>query len=149
MPTRWLLLFLALNGSAQDSFQSPEFKIRTDVELVLLDVSVKNPSGGYVTGLTKNQFQIYENGVLQKISEFAVADVPVAVGLVMDDSGSMAPKGPSMIAAGVAFIEASNPRDQIFVVNFNDKVRLGLPESVPFSDDIVLLRAALSSHQPE
>jgi Ca-activated chloride channel homolog len=149
MPTRWLLLLFALNGSAQDSLQSPEFKIRTDVELVLLDVSVKDPSGGYVTGLGKDQFQIYENGVLQKISEFAAADVPVAAGLVMDDSGSMAPKGSSMIAAGVAFIEASNPHDQIFVVNFNDKVRLGLPESVPFSDDINLLRAALSSHQPE
>src|SRR6266478_1188881 len=95
------------------------------------------------------KLRIYENGAPQKISEFAVADVPVAVGLVMDDSGSMAPKGPSMIAAGVAFVEASNPRDQIFVVNFNDMVRLGLPESVPFSDDITLLRAALSSHQPE
>jgi Ca-activated chloride channel family protein len=143
MPIRWLLLILVLNSSAQ------EFKIHTDVELVLLDVSVKNPSGGYVTGLSKDQFQIYENGVPQKITEFAVADVPVAVGLVMDDSGSMEFRRSSLIAAGVAFIEASNPRDQIFVVNFNDKVRRGLPESTPFTDDINLLRAALSKHRPE
>src|SRR3977135_2468195 len=127
MPIRWLVLFLALNSSAQ------EFKIYTDVELVLLDVSVKKPNGGYVTGLTKDQFQIYENGVPQKITEFAIADVPVAVGLVMDDSGSMQSRRTSLIAAGVAFIEASNPQDQMFVVNFNDKVRRGLPESTPFT----------------
>ena len=149
MPIRWLLLFLALNGSAQDSFQSPEFKIHTDVELVLLDVSVKNPSGGYVTGLTKDQFQVYENGALQKITAFAVADVPVAVGLVIDNSGSMKSRRSSVIAAGVAFIEASNPLDQIFVVNFNDMVRRGLAESTPFTDDIKLLHAALSRHLPE
>src|SRR5437763_13544300 len=143
MPIRWFLLFLALNNSAQ------EFKIHTGVELVLLDVSVKNASGGYVTGLNKDQFQIYENGVPQKITEFAVADAPVAVGLVMDDSGSMESRRSSLVAAGVAFIEASNPKDQIFVVNFNDKVRRGLPESVPFTDDINLLRAALSKDRPE
>jgi Ca-activated chloride channel homolog len=149
MLTLWLLLILAANGSAQDSFQSAEFRIRADVELVLLDVSVKNPSGGYVTGLTKDQFQIYENGALQKITTFAIADAPVTVGLVMDDSGSMRPKRASLIEAGVAFVEASNPRDQTFVVNFNDKVRRGLPESIPFTDNINLLRAALSKHKPE
>ena len=143
MPIRWLLLFLAWNGSAQ------EFKIRADVELVLLDVSVKNPAGGYVTGLTKDQFQIYENGVAQKITEFAAADAPVAVGLVMDDSGSMERRRSSLNEAGVAFVQASNPQDQIFVVNFNDKVRSGLPQSTPFTDDVNLLRAALSIDKPE
>ena len=76
MATRWLLLFLGLSGSAQVTPQSLEFKIHTDVELVLLDVSVKNASGAYVTGLTRNQFQIYENGVPQKITEFSAVDVP-------------------------------------------------------------------------
>src|SRR3954447_13745740 len=112
MPTRWLLLFLAWNSSAQ------EFRIRADVELVLLDVSVKNPAGGYVKGLAKEQFQIYENGVAQKITAFADADAPVAVGLVMDDSGSMERRRSSLNEAGVAFVQASNPQDQIFVVNF-------------------------------
>src|SRR4051812_21507167 len=116
MLARCAVLVLAIAASAQ------EFKIHTDVELVLLDVSVKNASGGYVAGLTKDRFQVYENGAPQKITEFAVADVPVAIGLVMDDSGSMQPKRTSVISAGVAFIEASNPQDQIFVVNFNDGV---------------------------
>jgi Ca-activated chloride channel family protein len=145
----WFLFLFAFNGFPQDSFESPQFKIRTDVELVLLDVSVKNTNGGYVTGLTRDQFQIYENGVPQKITEFAVADEPVTVGLVMDASGSMGARRASVNEAGVAFIEASNPRDQIFVVNFNDKVRPGLPTSTPFTDNIKLLRAALSKDAPE
>src|SRR5258705_9846280 len=118
MPIRGLLLFVVLNGAAQNSCQSPEFKIHTDVELVLLDVSVKDPSGGYVTGLGKGQFQIYENGVAQKSTEFAVADEPVAIGLVMADSGSMGPRRSSVFEAGVAFAEASNRQDQMFVFNF-------------------------------
>ncbi len=152
MPVRWLLLFLALNGASQVknvSVKDQEFKIRTDVELVMLDVSVKNPSGGYVSGLVKNQFQILENGVPQTITEFAVADVPVVVGLVLDQSGSMLPRRASLIEGGVALIEAGNKLDQIFVVNFNEKVRLGLPESVQFTDDIDLLRKALSIQPPQ
>ena len=149
MLTRWFLLFLALYARPQELSQSPEFKIRADVELVLLDVSVKNPAGGYVTNLNKDQFRIFENGVPQTITEFGVADAPVTLGLIMDDSGSMAPRRASLNAAGVAFIEASNPRDQVFVVNFNDEVRRGLPDNVPFTDNIDLLRTALSKHKPE
>jgi len=149
LPTRLFLLFFTLAVFAQDSIQNSDFKILTDVELVLLDVSVKDPDGGYVTGLARDQFQIYENGVLQKITEFDSGDVPVTVGLVMDNSGSMAPRRQNLIEAGVAFVEASNPQDQIFVVNFNDKVRRGLPDSIPFTDDVKLLRAALSKQPPE
>src|ERR1700683_2409272 len=138
------LLLVPSHVFAQDSPPPSEFKISTDVELVLLDVSVKDPKGGYVSGLTKEDFQISENGAPQKITQFASADIPVAVGLVMDDSGSMRTKRPEVITAGLVFIGASNPLDQIFVVNFNDKVRRGLPEEVPFSDNINLLRSALS-----
>jgi len=147
--TRLSLLFLTLVVFAQNLPQSSVFKIQADVELVLLDVSVKDPDGGYVSGLTKEQFQVYENGVPQKISHFAIADEPVTIGLVMDDSGSMGPRRPSLIEAGVDFVEASNPQDQIFVINFNDRVWRGLPESVPFTDDVNLLRAALSKNKPE
>jgi Ca-activated chloride channel homolog len=148
IPSIFLLLVPA-HVLAQDPPPGAEFKISTDVELVLLDVSVKDPKGGYVSGLAKEDFQISENGATQKITQFASADVPVTVGLVMDDSGSMRTKRPDVITAGLVFIGASNPRDQIFVVNFNDKVRRGLPEAVPFTDDINLLRSALSKDVPQ
>jgi VWFA-related protein len=138
------LLAVSSHSLAQNPPPSSEFRISTDVELVLLDVSVKDPKGGYVSGLKKEAFQIYENGVPQNITQFASADIPVTVGLVMDDSGSMLRKRSDVINAGLAFVGASNPQDQIFVVNFNDKVRRGLPETVPFTDDIKLLRSALS-----
>ena len=143
------LLFAPLAVPAQDAPQGGEFKISTAVELVLLDVSVRDPEGGYISDLTKEAFHVFENGVPQKITEFSSGDIPVAVGLVMDDSGSMRGKRPELITAGLAFVEASNRQDQIFVVNFNDKVRRGLPDSLPFTDDTNLLRSALSRDRPE
>jgi Ca-activated chloride channel family protein len=143
------LLLLVTTAFALDSPRDGEFKFSTQVELVLLDVSVKDAKGGYVSGLTRDDFQVYENGVLQKITEFASSDVPVTVGLVIDDSGSMRTKRAEVIAAGVAFVGASNPRDEIFVVNFNNKVRHGLPQNVPFTDDVTLLRTALVHEIPQ
>ena len=147
----WLLLFVLL-ASCLTSAQVPqdrEFKITTEVDLVLLDVSVKDPKGGYVVDLIKDNFHVYENGALQKITEFVGSDVPVAVGLVMDNSGSMQRKHASLIDAGLAFIGAGNPQDQIFVISFDDRVQLGLPKSVPFTDNINLLRSALSKDMPQ
>jgi VWFA-related protein len=135
-------------GPQTDAVESGEFKISTEVRLVLLDVSVKNTKGGNVPGLTKNDFRVYENGIAQQITVFSNADVPVTVGLVMDDSGSMESKRPEVITAGLAFAGVSNPRDEIFVVNFDDEVRLGLPGNVPFSDNAELLRSALSHDRP-
>jgi Ca-activated chloride channel family protein len=147
-PFLFLLLapfFMLGQGSAADR----EFKISSDVELVLLDASVKDSKGGYASGLTRDNFQIYENGILQKITEFAHADIPVTVGLVMDESRSMGPNHRTLVTAGVAFVESSNRNDQVFVVNFNDLVRPGLPKNIPFSDDVNVLRAALSKDRPE
>jgi Ca-activated chloride channel family protein len=126
-----------------------EFKISTNVVLVLLDVSVKDAKGGYIPGLSKDAFHIYEDGAAQDITVFSNADLPVAVGLVLDDSGSVRSKRPELITAGLAFAGASNPKDQVFVVNFNDKVRSGLPPATPFTDDVKLLRLALLENQPE
>jgi VWFA-related protein len=134
---------------AQSGRPEGEFKISSHVELVLLDVSVKDTKGGYASGLTKENFQVYEDGVLQKITEFAHADIPVTVGLVMDDSRSMGPNHRTLVTAGVAFVESSNRNDQIFVVNFNDVVRPGLPKNVPFTDDVNMLRTALSKDMPD
>ena len=143
------LLLSAMAAIGQDGQQTGEFKISTEINLVLLDVSVTHGRSGNVSGLNKENFRIYEDGVLQRISEFASGDTPVAVGMVMDNSGSMGSKRLRLIDAGLAFIEASNPRDAIFVVNFSDQVRSGLPEFVPFTDDVGLLRSALSRDMPQ
>ncbi|HTA46737.1 MAG TPA: VWA domain-containing protein [Bryobacteraceae bacterium] len=129
--------------------QNGDFKISTNVDLVLLDVSVKDSKGAYVTNLTKDNFKIEENGIPQKITSFQNVDVPVAAGLILDASGSMRNKRSDVNTAGLAFIDASNPEDQIFLLDFNDRVLPDLPEDVTFTGDISLLRMGLSMHTIE
>ena len=69
----------------------------------------KTPQGGFVSGLTKDNFKVFENGKPQDISQFANADIPVTVGIVVDESGSMRPKRPEVITAALVFIQGSNP----------------------------------------
>lgn len=125
------------------SGEEPEFKIRSDVELVLLDVSVKDSQGGFVSGLKKEDFKIFDGKVPQEISIFQAQDVPVTVGMVVDNSGSVRPKKQEIVTAALTFVKDSNPQDEVFVVNFNDTVAKGLPEGVHFTDDHSLLRDAL------
>jgi Ca-activated chloride channel homolog len=126
-----------------------DFTLRTTSRLVLLDVSVKDAAGGFVSGLAKDDFKIYENGKLQQISQFANADIPVTVGIAVDESGSMRPKRSEVITAALAFNQASNPMDEMFVINFNEKPRRGLPDDLLFSDNVQQLRSALWQGVPE
>ena len=80
----------------------------------------------------------------QEIRHFSHEDIPVTVGLVVDNSGSMRPKRADVIAAALAFVRSSNPMDQMFVVTFNEKVSFGLPDNMPFTDNVVQLGRALS-----
>ncbi|MCZ2074690.1 MAG: VWA domain-containing protein [Bryobacteraceae bacterium] len=121
----------------------------SEVELVLLDVSVKDSDGRFVSGLTEDDFIVTENGVPQKITSFVASDAPVTVGLVVDMSGSMTPKRYEVIRGAIEFVRASNPEDEVFVVNFNDAPWLGLPEGTPFSFNIDELRGALSLKPPQ
>ncbi len=149
MNTAKVLLPLLIVVPGLAFLQESDFKISTSVEMVLLDVAVQDPRGGYVSKLPKEAFRVEENGVVQTISAFSNADVPVEAGLVMDASGSMRSRREDVNAAGVAFVEKSNPQDQVFVVNFNDTVKEGLPPSVPFTDRIDLLRKALATGIPQ
>jgi len=125
-----------------------DFTIKTQVNLVLLDVSVRDSKHGLVSGLTKDAFTVFEDGKPQTITQFAAADIPVTVGLVVDNSGSMRPKKPEVVTASLVFAQSSNPLDEVFVINFNDRVRRGLPPLVPFTDDPKLLREALVRTDP-
>jgi len=125
-----------------------DFTIHSDVRLVLLDVSVKDRSGGFASGLAKSNFAVTENGVSQPITVFEANDVPVTVGILVDESRSMAPKRAEVLAAAESFITESNPQDEIFVLNFNDTVKPGLPEGQLFSGNLEQLRAALFHGTP-
>src|ERR1035437_950299 len=140
-PTLPLLMGL-LSVRGQQVNEKP-FTLTAHAELVLLDVSVKEVKGGYVSNLKKENFQVYENGKLQTISQFSNEDTPITVGLVIDDSRSMRPKRGEVVNSAVAFIDASNPSDEMFVTHFNDRVRRGLPAGTNFTGDQNLLRLAL------
>ncbi|MGI8958892.1 MAG: VWA domain-containing protein [Bryobacteraceae bacterium] len=134
--------------SAASSDQSV-YTLSDNVNLVLLDVSVKDSRGGYVTGLTQKDFQVFEEGRAQEITQFGTLDTPVTVGLIVDNSGSMRLKRPHVVLAGLAFAKESNPEDEFFVVNFNDRVVRGLPDRIAFTDSLQRLRAALYYGEPK
>lgn len=119
--------------------------ISVNVNLVVLRVTVRNKKRGFVSGLQRDNFQVFENNKPQVIQFFQHEDVPVAVGLVVDCSGSMIPKRKDVILAAKAFAKTSNPKDQIFVVNFNERAYLGLPDTKVFSASPAELEEALTS----
>jgi VWFA-related protein len=125
------------------------YKLRSEVRLVLLDVSVKDSKGSSVSGLSQENFNILEDGRPQTVTVFDHDDVPVTVGILVDESLSMTPKRSEVLTAAQTFIEESNRRDEIFVLNFNDRVVPGLASEKLFSDDIQELRSALHRGVPE
>jgi VWFA-related protein len=135
------LLALATVGAlaAQKSDETPIF--RTDTRLVVLPVTVVDKSGRLITTLAESAFQVFENGVAQKVKQFKREDVPVSMGLVIDNSGSMRDKRQKVAAAAVALVKDSNKEDEAFVVNFNDDAYLDTPD---FTNDIKVLDQALS-----
>jgi VWFA-related protein len=96
-----------------------------------------------VADLTRTDFTVLEEGKPQEILEFTREDVPVAIGLLVDNSGSMSGNRADVVAAAKAFVRATNPRDQIFVLHFNEHLAYGLPADVPFTGDRALLDEAL------
>lgn len=123
---------------------SPEtYVVRADVNMILVHATVQERNGGFVSGLTKDSFTITEDGAKQQISSFNSDDVPVAVGLVIDNSGSMGGRWSEVITGALTFIRESKPQDEIFVVHFSDEARLGLPPDRPVSANINELRTAL------
>jgi Ca-activated chloride channel family protein len=146
-----MVLLAAFAGDAMTQIspavdgQDPEpYKISVNVDLVVLHATVRNSKGGFVSGLRERDFAVYEDGVRQSIRSFQHEDVPVTVGLIIDHSGSMGPKLPEVIAAARTFVHTSNPEDRLFVVNFNEKVTLGLPDSVSFTNRAEELERAIS-----
>ncbi|HTP34294.1 MAG TPA: VWA domain-containing protein [Candidatus Acidoferrales bacterium] len=117
---------------------------RSDTRIVVCHVTVIDKSGHLVTTLPKDAFTVYENKVKQEIHKFLREDLPVSLGLVIDNSGSMRNKLEQVKAAAVALVKASNPEDEVFVVNFNDAAYLDLPPGKDFTNSIPELQQALA-----
>ena len=121
------LLFLA--GEAFLSAQPPPkrddlYKFSVETKLVVLHATVMDRNKHLVTNLTRDNFKVFENDVEQRIKEFKREDIPVSVGIVVDNSGSMRDKRPKVNAAALVFVKTSNPQDEVFIVNFNDEAFL-------------------------
>lgn len=101
-----------------------DFKIGVNVDLVVVHTSVVDKIGQFVSGLKKESFKVFEDGVNQNIVSFSQEDVPVSLGIVIDTSGSMRDKFDNVIKAALAFIRASNPNDEEFLIGFNDQTEL-------------------------
>ena len=118
--------------------QVPSF--HTETRLVVLHVTVRNAHGEVVTNLDRGAFAVYENGTPQPITVFGRDDIPVSVGLLIDNSGSMRSIRGTVEAAALTFANASNPDDELFVMNFADKPEL----DVPFTSDRAKLRRGIA-----
>ena len=119
--------------------QGGMFVFKKQVQEVVLHATVYDEERHMVPGLDKNAFTVYDDGALQPITSFRREDVPVAMGIVVDNSGSMRDKRDKVNQAVLNLIRASNPRDEIFVVNFSQKYYL----DQDFTGDVNLLQAAL------
>jgi Ca-activated chloride channel homolog len=122
--------------------QGPSHSIKQNVDMVVLHATVTNKNGDFVPGLTRNDFRVYEDKVEQSIAVFQRRDVPVTMGLVIDNSGSMREKRAQVAAAALTFVKTSNPQDEVFVVNFNDEYYIDTPGD--FTHNMSDLQDALS-----
>jgi VWFA-related protein len=126
-----------------------QFTISVDVDVALFNLTVLDNHGKTVTGLTAEDFHISEDGREQKVKIFQPEDSPATVGLVIDNSGSMGNKRAEVVTAALAFANASHPDDEIFIVDFNQRAWLALPDSMAFTGDPNELRKALLATRVE
>ncbi len=131
---------IVLSCARPSAAQEEPFTIRTDVRLVVLHVTVVDRDDRLITDLTRESFQVSEDGKQQAIKDFKQEDVAVSVGILVDNSGSMRDKRLKVNSAAVEFVRASNPEDEVFIVNFNDEAYL---DTNGFTNDIPMMQDAL------
>ena len=145
LPLLPVALGLALAAPQPPGEGGDPLRITVDVSMVVLQATVLGAKGGFVKGLPEADFQVFEDGVRQQLRLFRNEEAPVAVGLIVDNSTSMREKRKDVAEAAQAFVTKSNPQDEMFVINFNDRPVPGLPAAKLFSADPGELGRALSS----
>lgn len=141
-----LLVIVAIVGVAgqEPATAPPVFKAKSD--LVVLHVNVFDGKSDAVPDLPQSAFTVIEDGKPQEITFFSAADVPVAAGLVFDNSTSMVSRHALVMAGSHAFVTSSHPEDELFTVVFNEHVRLGLQEGVAFTRSQPQIKASLAKY---
>src|SRR5580692_98078 len=120
-------------------------RIRVDVNLVLVPATVTDPMNRLVTGLEKENFEVYDNNIGQTIKSFSTEDAPVTIGIIFDLSGSMSSKFLRARKALSEFLRTSNPQDEFFVVGFNDRPAV----LVDYTSDVDDVEARMVMLKPE
>ena len=121
---RGVLLCVSIGAGLLAQRTAPELvpgaTFRTDTRLVVLNVSVFDREGNIIKGIPQSAFAVYEDGAKQEIKVFRQEDVPISLGLIIDNSASMGPKREKVASAALAMVKASNPEDEVFIINFNE-----------------------------
>ncbi len=125
---------------AQAAKPDDDVVFSTETRLVPLSVTVQDRTGHLLTNLPQSAFQVYENGVLQPLKIFKREDVEISLGLIIDNSGSMREKRKQVAIAALDLVKDSNPRDEVFIVNFNDEAFL----DADFTSDTSKMEQALT-----
>jgi Ca-activated chloride channel homolog len=128
------------SGEALKKEGGEGYVLRTNVDEVVLNATVLGGGNQLVQNLKRDNFQVFEDGVKQNIVSFQHTDLPVSIALVIDNSGSMSKKRPSVNKAALDLVEASNPQDEAFVVNFSDEAYI----DQEFTSNINKLRDGLA-----
>ena len=115
------------------------FVFKKDVDEVLLHASVVDDKQHIVTNLDRSAFTVFEDGKPQNIISFHHEDIPVSMGIIVDNSGSMREKRNKVNQAALNLVRSSNPKDEVFVVNFNDEYYL----DQDFTNNLLKLKEAL------
>src|SRR5439155_868593 len=106
---------------AGSSFNTHSKPYKVDADLVLVPVTITDPMNRLVTGLDKENFNVYEGKEAQEIKHFSSEDAPVSLGVIFDMSGSMSSKIERAREAVVEFFKTANPQDEFFMITFADK----------------------------
>jgi VWFA-related protein len=125
--------------------EDPGFVFRSDARLVVLHATVVDAKGNPVTDLPRSAFRVFEDGVEQQLKVFKLEDAPVSLGLVVDSSGSMLGKREKVKTAALALVRASNPADEVFIINFNERAYL----DTDFTNEIARLEEGLTRIDPQ
>jgi Ca-activated chloride channel homolog len=119
---------------------SRAYTLRVDADEVVLNCTVLDNKGNLVNDLTKNNFRVFEDKILQTVISLQHQDTPVSIGMLVDDSGSMSIKRAAVVSAALDLVKASNPQDETFVINFSDQAFL----DQDFTSDLDKLQHGLS-----